>query len=79
MGVKTHDLRILAYTNGFTMWHYRTDDNIGEVLENMYFSEAFDMLRPGDMVVINAGVTHTILFYTGMDREGETVTMKGMS
>ncbi|WP_374656148.1 hypothetical protein [Dongia sp.] len=54
------DLSVLAYANGFTHWHYRTPDPLGQILgpadganDNAYFAAAGEMLRPGDQITIN--------------------------
>jgi hypothetical protein len=49
------DLSVLAYANGFTLWHYRTADADTDVDDADYFLEAIDMLRPGDMILANTG------------------------
>jgi hypothetical protein len=46
-------LSVLAYANGFTLWHYATTDAATEVDTSNYFSKAADMLRPGDIVIAN--------------------------
>ncbi len=50
MAFESKDLSVLAYANGFTLWHYTTRD--GDVGAG-YFDEAADMLRPGDVIVAN--------------------------
>jgi hypothetical protein len=55
MAFKLKDLSVLAYANGFTLWHYRTADPDTEVDDTDYFLEAIDMLRPGDMILANTG------------------------
>jgi hypothetical protein len=55
MAFKLKDLSVLAYANGFTLWHYRTADADTDVDDADYFLEAIDMLRPGDMILANTG------------------------
>ena len=50
MAFETKDLSVLAYANGFTLWHYKTPD---AELAAGYFDEAADMLRSGDIIVAN--------------------------
>lgn len=52
MAYLSKNLTVLAYANGFTMWHYVTDDAIEWVLTEGYFSPAHDMLRAGDQIVL---------------------------
>lgn len=50
------NLSVLAYTNGFTLWHYKTGvDHMATVKEPAYFGDAADTLTPGDMVLLVAG------------------------
>ena len=53
MAFKTKDLSVLAYANGFTLWHYTTFDLATDVDTNHYFDAASDMLRVGDMIMAN--------------------------
>jgi hypothetical protein len=53
MAFKSKDLSVLAYANGFTLWHYATVDLAADVDTAGYFSTASDMLRVGDMIMSN--------------------------
>ena len=64
MSFIARDLSVLAYANGFTLWHYRTRDSLADLLEsrdgrplagndNGYFSPAHELLRPGDQITVN--------------------------
>jgi hypothetical protein len=53
MAFKSKDLSVLAYANGFTLWHYTTYDLATEVDNAGYFNTACDMLRVGDMIMSN--------------------------
>lgn len=51
---KIKDLSVLAYGNGFTLWHYTTPDSATEVTTTGgYFDSASEMLRVGDMILAN--------------------------
>ena len=60
MAFNSRDLSVLAYANGFTLWHYRTADG-AEVLTaeprpgaaSPYFAGADELLREGDQIVVN--------------------------
>lgn len=45
------DLSVLAYANGFTLWHYATPDAQAAVTAPGYFAPAAAMLRPGDVIL----------------------------
>jgi hypothetical protein len=61
MAFKSRELSVLAYANGFTLWHYRTEDRLADLLdptlgafENAgYFGAACDLLCAGDQVLVN--------------------------
>ncbi|MBL4693563.1 MAG: hypothetical protein JKY92_09575 [Magnetovibrio sp.] len=53
MAYASKDLSVLAYANGFTLWHYSTLDIATVVDTAGYFNDAADMLRVGDIVVAN--------------------------
>lgn len=53
MAFQSKDLSVLAYANGFTLWHYTTEDLATDVDTSGYFNDASDMLRVGDMLFAN--------------------------
>ena len=63
MAFSVWDLSVLAYANGFTLWHYKANnDSLTEVSADSYFAEASDMLATGDMIVISGKFGGTIRF-----------------
>lgn len=46
-------LSVLAYANGFTLWHFTTTDAAAIVDSSGYFNAAADMVRVGDMILAN--------------------------
>lgn len=59
MSFDNKQLSVLAYANGFTLWHYTTPDNVTTVDTSGYFNNAADMLRIGDMVLANVDTAGT--------------------
>jgi hypothetical protein len=53
MAYKSSNLSVLAYANGFTLWHYATTDAATTADTAGYFNPAADMLRVGDMILAN--------------------------
>ena len=51
MSFTARELSVLAYANGFTLWHYRTgaDDLLGAG----YFDSAQELLCEGDQIIAN--------------------------
>ena len=55
MSFAPRNLSVLAYANGFTLWHYKTEgDALPSVQHPGYFDEAVDMLASGDMLLVSA-------------------------
>ena len=55
MSFIVRNLSVLAYANGFTLWHYKTgDDALAVVGRAGYFDDAVDMLASGDMLLVTA-------------------------
>ncbi len=60
MPFHTRALSVLAYANGFTLWHYAAPDQpaadgeTASVCRPGYFDAAADMLRAGDMILVSA-------------------------
>ena len=51
----TRNMSILAYANGFTLWHYKAPKiTRAEIMNANYFGDAADMLSEGDMVLVSA-------------------------
>ena len=55
MSFALRNLCVLAYANGFTLWHYKAGgDPLDDVAEQGFFADAADMLTEGDMIMISA-------------------------
>jgi hypothetical protein len=49
------NLSVLAYANGFTLWHYRAGAaKLGDVTAPGFFTAADDMMATGDMMMVSA-------------------------
>lgn len=53
MAYDPRKLSVLAYANGFTLWHYTTPDVANVVDTTGYFNKAAEMVRVGDMILAN--------------------------
>ena len=56
MSFSPKELSVLAYANGFTLWHYRTADTASAVDTQGYFNMAGEVFRTGDMILANTGL-----------------------
>jgi hypothetical protein len=55
MAFSLRNLSVLAYAQGFTLWHYKSaDENLIAVSAPGYFEDAADMFAAGDMMMISA-------------------------
>lgn len=59
MAYASKDLSVLAYANGFTLWHYTTIDLAIDVDTLGYFNTASDMVRVGDIIIANVDTEGT--------------------
>jgi len=61
MPFDSRELSVLAYANGFTLWHYRTTDRAADLTADSaepggvtpYFAGADELLREGDQIIVN--------------------------
>ncbi len=80
--VEAHDfeaanLSVLAYAQGFTLWHYRAPGmRLGAVAADGFLEPAAEMLAPGDMVLVSAGDGGRVLYVT---RHGQSVAAAPLS
>jgi len=59
MAFSSKDLSVLAYANGFTLWHYTTVDLATDVDTSGYFDDAANIVRVGDMIMANVDTDGT--------------------
>jgi len=70
MAFAVRNLSVLAYANGFTLWHYKSGkDRLETVSGGNYLADAADMLTAGDLVMITAADGARILCVTLADIE----------
>jgi hypothetical protein len=66
MAFALRTLSVLAYANGFTLWHYKaTSDKLTQTSKTGYFADAADLLAEGDMVMLSASEGAKIAAITG--------------
>jgi hypothetical protein len=55
MAFAIRNLSVLAYANGFTLWHYKAGkDRLDDVTARDFFAEASGDLVVGDLVMVSA-------------------------
>ena len=78
MAFAIRNLSVLAYANGFTLWHYKSGkDKLDTIATGNYLADAADMLTAGDLVMTTAADGARILCITLADVE--TVVTAPMS
>lgn len=77
MAFSASNLSVLAYANNFTLWHYTTVDTSATIGGAGYFNGAVDMLRVGDLLIINIDTdgTPSTKFYIVTVNTGASVTV----
>lgn len=48
------DLSVIAYANGFTLWHYKSNEAMKEITDPSYFVPVKKLMHTGDIIIINA-------------------------
>ena len=61
MAFTNKNLSVVACVNDFTIWHYKTDDQLNELL-NGYFNPVQDLMNKNDLMILNAGDINCIMF-----------------
>lgn len=70
MAFAIRNLSVLAYANGFTLWHYKSGkDRLDAVAAGNYLGDAADMLTAGDLIMVTAADGARIVCVTLADVE----------
>jgi hypothetical protein len=70
-------LSALTSANGFTLWHYRTEDDRASVIAPGYFAPAAARPLPGDIVIVQASDAIALVPIRGGTLAGGGVTVDG--
>jgi outer membrane protein assembly factor BamB len=71
------NLSVLAYAQGFTLWHYKAPASALSVLARPgFFDDAGDMLAAGDMVMMSARDGGSVAFVSEV---GEQVRLAALA
>lgn len=54
MAFQNKNLSVIAYANGFTLWHYASEDKIAAISASGYFDSVKTLMNIGDVIIINA-------------------------
>ena len=71
MAFAIRNLSVLAYAQGFTLWHYKAGaDGDARSGEAGFFDDASDMLVAGDMVMVSSPAGGRMLCVAATNGEG---------
>ena len=72
------NLSVLAYCNGFSLWHFRATAEGLSLIDvdefTGFFNEAADTLSPGDMILVSAKDGGKIFFVADVTNNDKTTT-----
>ena len=54
MAFQNKNLSVIAYANGFTLWHYTANETMATITASGYFDGVSTLMNSGDIVIINA-------------------------
>ncbi|MCR5194567.1 MAG: hypothetical protein K6B71_03545 [Alphaproteobacteria bacterium] len=54
MAFQNKNLSVIAYANGFTLWHYAANETLATIATTGYFDAVKSLMNTGDIVIINA-------------------------
>jgi hypothetical protein len=71
MAFKNKDMSVIAYANGFTLWHYKTnEDTVKQLIDNSkYFAKLYTLMHSGDIVIANLKDETTFLVIDSVGEE----------
>jgi hypothetical protein len=76
MAFAIRNLSVLAYAQGFTLWHYKAGaEKLAQVARRGFFNHATDMLAPGDMLMVSGNEGGRMLFVTATGNAVTTAPM----
>ena len=60
MAFKNTNLSVIAYANGWTMWHYRSTETLEQITKDGFFDKVFHLAATGDIIILN-GADGTVM------------------
>ena len=60
MAFEPENMGVLAYCNGFTLWHYRSDvDDFSKIVADGYFTPFYENLSKEDIILFTENQNRT--------------------
>ena len=60
MAFQNKNLSVIAYANGFTLWHYKENATLATITASGYFASVKTLMNSGDIILINGSNGTTI-------------------
>ena len=60
MAFQNKNLSVIAYANGFTLWHYAADETLETITASGYFDNVKTLMNTSDIIIINASDSTSI-------------------
>jgi len=60
MAFQNKNLSVIAYANGFTLWHYKENATLATITASGYFANVKSLMNSGDIILINGSNGTTI-------------------
>ena len=60
MAFQNKKLSVIAYANGFTLWHYAAAETMEAISTSGYFNNVITLMNTGDIIIINASDSTSI-------------------
>ena len=54
MAFQNKNLSVIAYANGFTLWHYVANETLATITASGYFNAVKTLMNTADVIIINA-------------------------
>ena len=64
MAFANKNLSVIAYANGFTLWHYSAAETSDTICASGYFNDVKTLMNTGDIVIINGSDRTSIMQIT---------------
>lgn len=61
MAFQNKNLSVIAYANGFTLWHYVANETLATITASGYFNAVKTLMNTADVVIINASDKTSIM------------------
>ena len=69
MAFQNKNLSVIAYANGFTLWHYAASETLATIITDGYFNNVKTLMNVGDVVIINASDSTVIKTITALSTD----------